>query len=215
MSRVLRIGPGKKVRIIDGQGGTGIFQVIKSSKKEVQLSPEQTWRVPPPEPRLHLALGWQKSTRRAWLLEKAVEMGAWNLVFWTGDTSQGHMDRASLSNWHKRLLAAAKQSSNPWIPGMVFMSRGLGELIDYARNITGKIMLWEGETGLDLLEFYRQSASKEKIAVIGPEGGLKPQETEQLSQAGFCPVSAGSRILRWETAALTVLCLDMLYREQG
>uniref|UniRef100_UPI0025B89924 RsmE family RNA methyltransferase n=1 Tax=Desulfonatronospira sp. TaxID=1962951 RepID=UPI0025B89924 len=98
LSRVLRISAGEKIRVLDGRGRLGIFEVRTSSRKEAGLFPENIWRVPKPQTRLHLALGWNKSSRRSWLLEKAVELGVWRLVFWTGKNSQGRMDNAGYEN---------------------------------------------------------------------------------------------------------------------
>jgi 16S rRNA (uracil1498-N3)-methyltransferase len=41
--------------------------------------------------------------------------------------------------------------------------------------------------------------------IIGPEGGLNDQEIEQTNNAGYQDVLLGPRVLRTETAALTLL----------
>jgi len=213
LSRVLRMGPGQKVRILDGQGRMGFFLVQNCTRKEVLLEPEQIWTRPEPSRKLHLALGWNKSSRRSWLLEKAVELGAWRVVFWTGQNSQGRMERFRTDNWHKRLVSAAKQSINPWIPEIVCLRQGIHELITYAGSIPAKLVLWEQEKVQSLLDAYLQNKSPERVVVVGPEGGLTRQELEELNQAGFVSACLGPRVLRWETAALSVLCLDMLLQE--
>ena len=43
--------------------------------------------------------------------------------------------------------------------------------------------------------------------VIGPEGGISEKEEKYLNQIGFESVSLGDRILRVETAPLTVLSI--------
>jgi len=214
LSRVLRISAGEKIRVLDGRGRLGIFEVRTSSRKEAGLFPENIWRVPKPQTRLHLALGWNKSTRRSWLLEKAVELGVWRLVFWTGKNSQGRMDNASYQNWHKKIVTAAKQSRNPWFPEPVFLSGNVQELVQYARNIPVRIALWEQECQDDLVSLYQAGPEPDRVVAIGPEGGLTQEELQVLMQAGFKPASLGPRVLRWETAALSVLCLDMFFRHR-
>ena len=52
------------------------------------------------------------------------------------------------------------------------------------------------------------------IAVfIGPEGGFEEAEVEEARAAGFYPVSLGKRILRTETAGLTMLSILMYQME--
>ena len=54
----------------------------------------------------------------------------------------------------------------------------------------------------------------ERIAVwIGPEGGFDKQEVSKASACGFCPISLGKRILRTETAGMTVLSILMYHME--
>ncbi|WP_291320050.1 RsmE family RNA methyltransferase [Desulfonatronospira sp.] len=217
LSRVLRITPGEKIRVLDGLGRMGIFQVRVSSRKEAGLFPENIWRVPRPQTRLHLALGWNKSFRRSWLLEKAVELGVWKLVFWNGRNSQGRMDQASQDNWHKKIVAAAKQSRNPWFPEPVFLSGNVLELLQYARNIPVRIVLWEQENKNNLMSLYQAEPRQDRLVAIGPEGGITRDELQVLVQDGFKTACLGPRVLRWETAALSVLCLDMFFRhsEEG
>jgi 16S rRNA (uracil1498-N3)-methyltransferase len=43
--------------------------------------------------------------------------------------------------------------------------------------------------------------------MVGPEGGLTPEEAETAINAGFIPITLGSRILRTETAAIAILAI--------
>jgi 16S rRNA (uracil1498-N3)-methyltransferase len=43
--------------------------------------------------------------------------------------------------------------------------------------------------------------------LIGPEGGLSPEEQQAAVAAGFTPVRLGPRVLRTETAALAALAV--------
>ena len=54
-----------------------------------------------------------------------------------------------------------------------------------------------------------------KIAVIiGPEGGIEPEEVKELRDAGAKSVSLGKRILRTETVALQVSSIVMYELEE-
>ena len=69
-------------------------------------------------------------------------------------------------------------------------------------------MFWEGEGQRDIKTMLRAPAQTERfIGLIGPEGGFAGEEVEMAKDAGFVPVSLGNRILRSETAAITVVAI--------
>ena len=87
---VLRAKPGVELRLFDGAGRSGLFRLVgvegKASATLEILSLDQE---PRPVRGVTLALGWNKSSRRDWLLEKSVELDALGLTFWQAARSQG------------------------------------------------------------------------------------------------------------------------------
>ncbi|MFP4127521.1 MAG: 16S rRNA (uracil(1498)-N(3))-methyltransferase [Desulfonatronovibrio sp.] len=211
LARVLRVKPGQKVRLINGQGQTGLFTVQEISKRQVSLSVEETRTWPEPLSKVYLALAWNKSFRRSWLLEKAVELGVWKIILWQARHSQGRTKDAVQDNWQAKMIAGAKQCENPWLPGLEFIHGGIDELIDRSKDLNFKILLWEEENRSMLMDYYQRHRPEEKIIVVGPEGGLAQEEVNSLTESGFTSLSLGPRVLRWETAALAPLFLDMLF----
>jgi len=68
--------------------------------------------------------------------------------------------------------------------------------------------LWEGERKRDLKALLKDSSRTDRfIGIIGPEGGFSEEEVERAENAGFVPISLGNRILRSETAALTLVAI--------
>jgi 16S rRNA (uracil1498-N3)-methyltransferase len=64
-------------------------------------------------------------------------------------------------------------------------------------------------------DFVRECGAGMDIAVfIGPEGGFDEAEVEQAKKLGWQPVSLGNRILRTETAGLTMLSILMYQLEE-
>ena len=73
------------------------------------------------------------------------------------------------------------------------------------------LIAYEEERTLTLRTLLRRKwAVKQAGVLIGPEGGLTPEEVAMLADRGGAPVSLGARILRTETAGMTVLA-QMLY----
>lgn len=71
-----------------------------------------------------------------------------------------------------------------------------------------KVILWEEEGVKDLKTLLMASSSARKfVGVVGPEGGFTQQEIEVAKGAYFISVSLGHRILRSETAAITMVAI--------
>uniref|UniRef100_A0A7C4AGD7 Ribosomal RNA small subunit methyltransferase E n=1 Tax=Fundidesulfovibrio putealis TaxID=270496 RepID=A0A7C4AGD7_9BACT len=205
-SKVLRLSAGAVVRCFDGQGREGTFRV-ESVKGAVALTSLELTQSPHPASRTWLALGWNKSARRGWLLEKAVELGAAGILFWDARRSQGDMPGEPKPAWLAQMVAGAKQSHNPFLPRIEMVPGGAQGLARRCAAMSGRWLLWESpelKRGLTLKEL---SAPGEHVFVLGPEGGLTGQEAGLFQDQGFVPASLGPRPLRWETAAL--LCLGL------
>lgn len=213
LHRVLRHGPGDTVRLFDGQGRAGLFTIVTTAKKEVVLEAVDIWEETAASSPLTLALGWGKSGRRDWILEKCVELGGSGLVFWQAARSQGRIPPEPKDSWRERMVQAAKQCGAARLPSISVLS-GLSSLLEMAARFDTKLLLWEGGASLPLLT-PTMLASGKTLAVIGPEGGLEEFEAEQCSKAGFTPVTLGDSILRWETAAMHCLSLAFHARQTG
>ncbi|WP_027722714.1 16S rRNA (uracil(1498)-N(3))-methyltransferase [Maridesulfovibrio zosterae] len=210
LGKVLRTRVGDTVRLFDGKGRDGLFSVSEISRNKVQLELlEET--VHEDSRALTLAIGWNKSSRRSWVLEKAVELEAHGLIFFQSEFSQGKVPAEVKDSWHDKLVAAAKQCGNPWLPELETVSGTIENFLKASAKYTNKLILWEkadGESLIDTDLFAKEST----IAVIGPEGGFSAREAELFIAEGFQPCSLGNSILRWETAAL--LCLGTAYLEK-
>lgn len=204
---VLRAKIGDIVRLFDGQGRFGLFQIVAvSGKDKAELAAQSLQVEPRPTSGLVLALGWNKSSRRDWVLEKAVELDALGILFWAAARSQGEPPLAAKDSWREKCVQAAKQCGSAWLPELGVVAGGVEGLVRVAGEHDGCYMLDESAP-LDALPDPVRLAAGRKLVVIGPEGGLERREAERLAQAGFEALSLGPRPLRWETAALYCLGL--------
>lgn len=204
---VLRARLGETVRLFDGLGRHGLFEITNiSGKTRAELGLVSEAIEPAPTRGVTLALGWNKSSRRDWLLEKGVELGALGLVFWQSARSQGVVPDQPKESWLEKCVQSAKQCQSVWLPELSVLPGGVDGLIRVAANFDGCYVLYEGAGQQDLLAPETLVRGR-SLVVLGPEGGLEEREVARLAQAGFAPLSLGPRPLRWETAALSCLSL--------
>ena len=206
-AKVLRKRPGEVVRAFDGQGGNGLFTITALSRSRVDLEPISLDATPLPTRRLHLAAGFSRSARRDFFLEKAVELGAAGIVFWQAEHSQGNMPDAPKEAWTATLIAAAKQCGAARLPTISLVPGGAAGLAATAHD--RGFLLWEDPAVGRALTPADLAEPGDTVCVIGPEGGLTDTEARLFTEAGFAPVTLGSRVLRWETAALAVLAIGL------
>ena len=206
MLKVLRLGPGREVRCFDGQGREGVFVIRATARDRVDLDKISESFTPRPEAGLTLALGWNKSSRRGWLLEKAVELDAAGILFWRAERGQGRPPENPKESWQEKLVQAAKQCSAPWLPELS-VTGDATQLASIAPRFSGCYVLWEESGEQSRLLTPQDLAQGSCLVVVGPEGGLTKAEVDVLCEAGMVPVTLGKRILRYETAALMALAL--------
>lgn len=202
---VLRARPGDSVRLFDGRGRHGLFEIVSvSGKTKATLRSVSESQEPAPARGVTLALGWNKSSRRDWLLEKGVELGALGLLFWQAARSQGEVPGEPKDSWADKCVQAAKQCQAVWLPRLGVVSGGVEGLVRLAADYDECSVLYEGAAPEMLLDPMRLATGR-SLVVLGPEGGLEEREAARLAQAGFVWASLGPRPLRWETAALSCL----------
>ena len=205
LTRVLRLKPGARVRLFDGQGRHGLFLVENAGKTGVTLALEEAFLDPRPKVHCTLAAGFSKALRRGWFMEKAVELEAGALWFWQGEHSHASLPETEKESWKASLIAGAKQCKGAWLPDFALIKGGVAGLIARREEFDRAFLLYEGDTGGRLVRREDFAAPGRLLLVVGPEGGFSEGEAAALTTAGIEPVSLGDRILRWETAAVLTL----------
>lgn len=213
--RVLRLHPGDEVMLLDGAGREALCRIERLTRQAVDLKVVEEKDHARPASRVILAAGWGKAARRGWILEKAVELEASALWFWQAERSQFPVPDDIRSAWQAQLAAGAKQCRNPWIPGLRTMPGGVEELIAASSAMEHRQVLVESDHPHQaFLSSDRLGLPGDTVCVVGPEGGFTLREVQALEQAGFEALSMGTRILRWETAAMMALGLHWWARQQ-
>lgn len=207
LAQALRLGVGEHIRVLDGEGRMGIFSVATVRKQHVTLNFESDTHIPQHPARAIMALAWSKAVRRGFFMEKAVELGVSSIWLWNADHSQGRMPAEVKDAWHGQMVAGAKQCTNPWVPRVETLTKGVEQLVAQAATVDRRILLLEHQSAIPMLSARQAGQNGTTVYVIGPEGGFSERELSALSGGGFSAASLGNRILRCETAAM--LCLGI------
>ena len=198
----LRLGPGARVTVFDGQGRTAEGELRETPSRALAVQVDTVQAHPPPRPSVWLGTAVPKGKRWMWLVEKATEAGVdaiWPVRFARG-VAKAEGDPAK---WRAWALAACKQSRRAWLPDM----RLPVDLPDWLREAPGPgtAALWLGDpAGQPVAETAGSiyPAPDRVCVTIGPEGGLTETETQAMDESGWNHVRWGVHTLRTETAAV-------------
>lgn len=167
---------------------------------------------------IYLFQGLPKADKMELIIQKAIELGAYEVIPVAAKRCVVKLDdkkaAAKVSRWQGIAEAAAKQSKRGVIPD-VHSVMSMREAVEYARNMDVKLIPYELAEDIERTKSAIEAVgSGEKIAVfIGPEGGFEESEIQAALEAGIEPITLGKRILRTETAGLTVLAWLMYQLE--
>ena len=201
---VLRKKAGDEFIVFDGEGNSALAQVIDINKKSFNIKIIQVYPSSKREG-LEIDLGQAliKNDPFNLAIQKATELGV--NIFSPLITERVVARRKDLFSsgrirkWEQTAQGACEQCGENWIPKI----NEPINLKDWAAdtNSETKIVLFpDSKNKLSDIEI------KNSVSIaIGPEGDFTDNEVTTLSDSGFIPVSIGKRILRAETAAISVV----------
>ena len=215
--KVLRLQKGDRVEIITG-GCPWIAEITDIQDQCVAL--RKLEQLPSTEPAIQITLyqGLPKADKMEWIIQKSTELGASCIVpvimsrSVTRPAPEDRMRKAE--RWQRIAREAGKQSGRCVIPSVQYPVT-LQDLLTTSILSPVNIVPWEGAHDFGPLAFHRNHPTLQSLGIlIGPEGGISPEEMDLLTAAGFVPITLGKRILRTETAGPAVLsALMCLYGE--
>lgn len=216
---VLRMKRGEKVRISTISGKNFFGTIAELSENMVMVDIVETCVDGTELPnKIYLFQGLPKSDKMELIVQKAVELGAYeiipvamkNCVVKLDDKKAG----SKVARWQEIAKSAAKQSKRSLIPS-VQMPMSYKEAVEKAAELDVVLLPYENERGM--------AATKEAIEAIkpgqgigifiGPEGGFAEAEIALAREKQMQLISLGKRILRTETAGLATLSILMYHLE--
>ncbi len=203
---VMRLAVGGFVTLFNGKDGEWRAEVAQAGKRTgVLVCEEQTKPLQLP-PDLWLIFAPIKKARTDFIVEKAAEMGAAQIM--PVQTDFTNSDRIRQDRLQAHAVEAAEQCGGTFVPKVTDLQKLERLLADWPED--RQLMFCdEGEVGKNaLLQSFSESESKAtKWAIlIGPEGGFSSKEREKLqAHPQSHVVSLGPRILRADTAAVAAM----------
>jgi 16S rRNA (uracil1498-N3)-methyltransferase len=169
--------------------------------------------------KIYLFQGLPKADKMELIIQKAVELGAYEIIPVAMKRSVVKLDEkksdSKIKRWQAISESAAKQSKRSMIPQITSVM-SFADALSYAKEIDIKLMPYENAKGMEETRRILNTVQpKKSVAVfIGPEGGYEETEVQQAMGAGFLPVTLGKRILRTETAGFAMLSALMMQLEE-
>lgn len=212
IKNVLRMRIGEKIAAVnEAEGRKYLCEIQKLGEECIIcgiLSEEETDTELPSK--IYLFQGLPKGDKMELILQKAVELGCFEVVPVTCKRCVVKLEekkqKSRVQRWQSISEAAAKQSGRRIIPRVHEVMR-FSEALTYAADMDIRLIPYERAVNMEKTRSLLASLrSGQRIAVfIGPEGGFEEAEIEEAKKIGVIPVTLGRRILRTETAALTIL----------
>ncbi|RMF96098.1 MAG: 16S rRNA (uracil(1498)-N(3))-methyltransferase [Candidatus Schekmanbacteria bacterium] len=145
------------------------------------------------------------------IIEKAVELGVKKIVPFKSDKSitleEREKKQRKAHKWTDLVIKASKQCRRAELLSIDRFTDFETIMKEY-RKICGKIIFSNYHYDFRLSDILQSLKDcKEICIVIGPEGGFSEEELELAKKTGFYVVKAGERILRTETAAISLTAI--------
>ncbi len=211
--RVRRIPIGESFPVFDGKGHVGIAKLLTLSNKsgQVQLSGIQANLLRESTYGITLAQGLAGGDKMDWIVEKAVETGVQAIVPLQCERSVIKLTRAGdsgraekrISHWQAITQAACEQCERTVLPSIEPIQT-IERFVRQVKPSQLKVLLSPQATE-NFSAILARTPPKDITLMIGPEGGLTPEEEALATAAGFVLASLGERVLRTETAGIVAI----------
>lgn len=203
-ARVLRLRAGDPLLLFDGRGGRATAHVASVSnvrgEASVAVEAAEPTHEPPSPHALRIVVAGCKRDRMEWLVEKCTELGVAEIALADFARSVVHATEQRIEKLDRLAIEACKQCGRAWKPELASFPSPVGALRERTLTLLADPSL-EAQPILAAFPPAATPASRVQI-VVGPEGGLTPEERGLLVAGGARPVRLARDILRVETAAV-------------
>lgn len=219
IKNVLRMKVGEEIAVSNGEDGKeyrcGIASIGDEIVCTLRFIKEDGVELPT---KITLFQGLPKADKMELIVQKAVELGAYEVVPVSMTRSIVKLDdkkqKTKITRWQSIAEAAAKQSKRSIIP-QIQPVMTMKQALSYAKEMDMLFVPYELADDMEKTrELFEEVKPGQHIGFfIGPEGGFDEAEIQLALDSGAQPITLGKRILRTETAGMTVLSILMYHLE--
>lgn len=220
IKNVLRMRPGEEIAVSNGTDGKeyrcGIEEIFEDEVVcSLRFIKEDALELPS---KVYLFQGLPKADKMELIIQKAVELGVYQVIPVSAKRAVVKLDekkaKSKIERWQGIAEAAAKQSKRGIIP-QIGPLMTMKQAIEFSKCAKVRVIPYELAEGMSKTKEIIESLQPgEDVAIfIGPEGGFEEDEIKLASESGIEPITLGKRILRTETAGMTVLSWIMYHLE--
>lgn len=220
MKNVLRMKTGEALMVSDGNNLSYRCLVDRYEEGEAVLTIQEMFPSDTElSSKIYLFQGLPKQDKMELIVQKAVELGVYQVIPVAMKRSVVKLDekkaQKKIARWQQIAESAAKQAGRGYIPE-VRQVMSYPDAVAYAADLDVVLLPYELAEGMKATkELIGKIRPGQSVGVfIGPEGGFEKDEVERAVQAGAKSITLGKRILRTETAGLTVLSILMYHLEE-
>lgn len=220
IKNVLRMKPGEEVWVSDSRNKEYHCMIQNLDRDEVRLQilyvQETDYELPG---KICLFQALPKGDKMELIVQKAVELGAAEIIPVETKRCVVKLDakkrEKKTARWQEIARSAAKQSKRMLVP-KVQPVMTFSEALAYAQELDVCLIPYELARGMkETKKILEEIRPGETIGIfIGPEGGFEEEEVDKAMKMGAKPITLGRRILRTETAGLTLLSVLMFHLEE-
>lgn len=212
LARSLRARRGDRITAVDGSGNCAVIELIDFDKETIKARRVSDIKKIVVDKKIVLADCLPKQNRFDNIIEKATELGVAKIEPLISDRTiarpVGLRAQSKLERWRKIAKEAAEQCARDTIPEI----GEIRELDEWLKEITPLdedtllLFCWENEQERTVREVLT-AWNGNIIILIGPEGGFSEREVNAIKSAGGVSVTLGKRILKTDTAVISVLAM--------
>jgi 16S rRNA (uracil1498-N3)-methyltransferase len=207
---VKRLRPGEDVVLTDGRGrrAEGVVKAAEGKDRLVVTDLETVTEEPPPEPWITVVQALPKGDRGELAVETMTEVGVDAIVPWSASRCvtqwKGERGLKALAKWRATAREAGKQSRRDRFPEVADAATTKRVAALLAEADFAAVLHESGEIPLARAEL---PATGHLVLVVGPEGGVSPEELALFAEAGARPYVLGPTVLRTSTAGTAAAAL--------
>lgn len=211
LAKVLRLSQGHPLILFNGDGNNyhaeiesiGKLVTVNIINKEINNTESPI--------NIHLGQVISRGDKMDFTIQKAIELGVSEITPLTSERCNVKLDNArqdkKIQHWQGVIESACEQSGRSIVPKCQTMTN----ITKWLEQVTADLKIILEPRGAVTLNQIKQDDIKSIAVLIGPEGGFSEPEIDLAIKQGFHPVVLGPRILRTETAGLTLLSVLQFY----